>query len=134
MAVKNLHRPLFLTIWLIMLTFYTAWVILTTIPHLAKYNIDFWQQSLIDINLLTKIYFLVMLIQLVGIILLWNWRKIGFSLYAICIGVACLLHLISIGFNVFNLISIGTDILISIHAISLVILYIAMVPVWKNFK
>lgn len=114
-------RPLFLTVWLllgILLGFYViyGYLIRDGNPVGALTNTPRW---------VSIFYSLVTLGHIIASLLLWNWKKIGFYL-------SLVLHTITIPVNI--LVLGPQPIFWTLSGVGIVILYMAMKPVWKEFK
>lgn len=117
-----MKRPMFLTIWLILMVLGYVFTLYGNLFNTAS--------TLALLPGIPSWYFPVMIalsvVALGAIYLIWTWKKLGFY---IIVGLAVLNVVIS--FMV-----IGNLGLVSIFGavIGVAILYLAMRPVWKNFK
>lgn len=73
-----------------------------------------------------NLYALFSIVNLVAVWMLWTWKKMGFYIYTACaILVASIngmiLGILGVGGSIFAMIGVG-------------VLYLAMKPVWKQFK
>lgn len=115
----NVKRPLFLTILLIYVSLGTVFSLYAYIdggPELAPPQLWFNRPVL-------SIYAIVELIQLIGIFLVWRWKRIGFYIFLVTTLTNVLLNVVFLG---------GIDLVFPV--IELGLLYLAMRPVWSNFK
>lgn len=72
------------------------------------------------------LYVSLCIINLISLILIWKWRRIGLYVISCFTIVIVLLNLLVLGEPSIDSIIIGT--------IGVVVLYLAMRPVWQNFK
>lgn len=117
-----MKRPTFLTIWLVIMTIAGIFALYSYTLGSASIaqalpNMPSWALTLFAI---------LGAVNLVSVTMLWMWKKMGFyMIIASAIIVASLngmvLGVAGIGASVFALIGVG-------------ILYLAMKPVWQNFK
>ena len=120
--VKVTKRPTFLTIWLVLMTVAGVFTLYSYTLGSASItqtlpNIPSWSVTLLA---------LMSAVNLASVVMLWMWKKAGFYLLiASAIIVASIngviLGPIGIGGSIFALVGVG-------------ILYLAMKPVWQNFK
>lgn len=118
-----MKRPTFLTVWLVLMfigglfSLYSYFVTPATLK-VAYPNIPEWYAPLFGV---------LSLVQYVGLYLLWTWKKLGFQ---IAVG----MYIVAIVLN-FAILGAATAIFTLVGGgIGLGILYLAMKPVWKNFK
>lgn len=117
-----MKRPVFLTIWLVLMT-------IGAVYSLYSYTLgaNNLMRVLPRMNPgMIVLYTIISLVNLAAVILLWTWKKLGFYLVvAIAIIVASLngfvIGILGVTATLFPLLGIG-------------ILYLAMKPVWDNFK
>lgn len=118
--IKKMKRPWFLSVWLGLL-------ILSDIYSLFKYN--FRLENIANYAHYPGYYFevlsLINVCLLIALLLLWNWRKIGFHIYL-------LVTLIAYIFN--GIVLNKLDLRLTLYFISVILLYLAMRPVWNKFK
>lgn len=117
-----MKRPMFLTIWLILMTLgaistaysYTlgSATIMKAIPNMPSWA-------------LTQ-YALFSIVNLVAVWMLWTWKKMGFNLFVVSAVISASLNGMILG-----AIGVGSSIF---GVVGIVILYLAMKPVWKQFK
>ena len=116
-----MKRPIFLTIWLILIVLgnlYSlySYTLGTAFITSALPNFPSWAFILLDI---------LAVVELIGVALLWMWKKLGFYLFIGAAVIASALNILTLG-------GLGvTGILGAI--LGIVILYFAMKPVWSNF-
>ena len=117
-----MKRPMFLTIWLVLMTLSAVWSIYSY--TLGSENITKMLPNLPSWALI--VFVLLGVVNLFAVIMLWMWKKMGFY---ISIGSAIIVSSLS------GMILGGLGIAASIMAIlGVVTLYFAMKPVWQNFK
>ena len=117
-----MKRPTFLTVWLILIAVadvfslisYTvgASALTTMMPNFPAWTL--W------------VYDALIVVQLVSVVLLWMWKKIGFYLIVGCAIIAAIVNIYALGVSgvigvIFGLAGVG-------------ILYLAMRPAWEQFK
>lgn len=117
-----MKRPTFLTIWLVLMTIagiFTLYSYTLGSANIAQTlpNMPSWALTM---------FALLGLVNLVAVVMLWMWKKLGlFIMIASAIIAASLNGMIlgpaGIGASIFAIIGVG-------------ILYLAMKPVWSNFK
>ncbi len=118
-----MERPRFLTFWLI---FGTLGGVNTLIQfgrnpsYLMKIYPNMTSGTLI-------LYMILGVILIMAYVILWKWKKLGFYLYVVTTVAATLLNIKVMGPVLGTVGSI-------LGVAGLVILYLAMRPVWKNFK
>ena len=117
-----MKRPTFLTIWLSLMTLANIW-------SLYEYTlgVDIIKRTLAMIpSWAITALAIFSLVNVAAVVMLWMWKRIGFYLIA-----ASALIVASINGAILG----GMGIVSSIGAlIGIGILYLAMKPVWKNFK
>ncbi|EFH87212.1 hypothetical protein [Ktedonobacter racemifer] len=117
-----MKRPVFLTIWLILIvladlfSLYSYTLGAATITR-ALPNVPSWAVMLLAI---------LVVVQLVSIALLWMWKKLGFYLYLGSAAIAFVLNILTLGVS-------GGLTSIFGAVVGAAILYLAMRPVWQNF-
>lgn len=117
-----MKRPVFLTIWLSLMTIaavlaVSAYIFLYKDIATATPDVPEWVSNL---TLITTI------LQLVAVVLLWMWKKIGFFIEIAAVILAT---------SVAGLLNGPAGVMKTIWTIVFLgILYLAMKPVWKNFK
>jgi hypothetical protein len=114
-------RPTFLTIWLILIVLgnlYSlySYTVGTTFITRALPNFPSWAFILYDI---------LAVVELIGVVLLWMWKKVGFYLIIGAAIIATVLNILTLG-------GLGVTAIVA-AIIGIVILYLAMKPVWSNF-
>lgn len=117
-----MKRPTFLTVWLILM-------LLSYVYSLYSYTLGTAAMTAVFTNIPVWFFPVMLLLSLAGlasVYLLWTWKKMGFNL---AIGIAVLA-------SVVNFMIMGSLGIISVvfAIVGVVILYLAMKPVWKNFK
>jgi hypothetical protein len=116
-----MKRPVFLTIWLVLIalgSLYSLYTYTLGTASITRALPDFpsWAFILLDV---------VALVNLVSVILLWTWKKLGFYLL---IGTA----IVSIVFSVLTPGGLGIASIIG-AGVGVGILYLAMRPAWQHF-
>jgi len=112
-------RPTFLTVWLVILTIVGALGVLGIFAMSTAYpNAPSWAITVLSI---------AAVVDFLAIIMLWMWKKMGFYLTAAMTAISSMVGLT---------ISSGTNDLIwvVVSAVGIGILYLAMKPVWNEFK
>lgn len=116
-------RPTFLTVWLILLTLgalYTLYIDIAGSGSLTKTQINL--SSWYSISSLV-----IGIAEVLAIVMLWMWKKIGFYIMVataiIAVLIAAMVGGVAAGIAGSIVTIIGT-----------LILYLAMRPVWQNFK
>jgi len=123
-----MKRPKFLTIWLIILLLFS---IALTLDSLTYLHFIFLTKSYISL-----IGIVAGFVQILAVVQLLRWKKIGVTLF---ISSAIVLFLVT-AINEFNIVSKVNQVIVSLLIVLVVnssmlgILYLAMRPVWKNFK
>ncbi len=123
-----MKRPKFLTIWLIILLLFSVAITADSLTYLPFIIFTKSYISLIGI--------IAGFVQVWAVVQLLRWRKTGITLY---ISSAIVVFLVT-AINEFNIVSKINQIVISLSAVLIVnfimlgILYLAIRPVWKNFK
>lgn len=123
-----MKRPLFLTIWLVVLLLFSVALTIDSLTYLPMIR-------------LTKDYIALLgiiagFVQIFAVVQLLRWKKIGSPLL---LSSAIVIMLVT-AVNEFYLVSNISQILVSmlivlvVNIIMLGILYLAIRPVWKNFK
>lgn len=121
-GVDFMKRPMFLTIWLVLMTIsaiFTLYSYTLGSENIAKTlpNMPSW--ALI-------VFALLGVVNLFSVAMLWMWKKMGFY---IIIGTAIIVASLN------GMILGAAGMIASIFAVvGVVILYLAMKPVWQNFK
>lgn len=117
-----MKRPIFLTIWLILIavnhlySIYTYTLGTAALPVLANRPVWYY-----------PVMIALSLIALASVYLIWTWKKMGFYLM---IGIAVVSFLVSL-----TMVSpLAAALSVIFLAVGVGILYLAMKPVWKNFK
>lgn len=119
-----MKRPIFLTIWLVLLTLggiYSGYSSVTNGQEAFRtlgIEMPTWYMPVL---------LLLTVVQLAAIAMLWTWKKLGFQLMvgASVLGVVVSALVLGVTLSLFTAIS---------AAIMIGILYLAMKPVWNNFK
>lgn len=117
-----MKRPTFLTVWLILMavsdlfslysyTFGSS-NITSTLPNFPLWTLP--------------IYIVLIVVQLISVVLLWQWKKVGFYLVVASAIIAAVLNVITLG-------AIGIGAII-IGLVGIGILYLAMRPAWQQFQ
>lgn len=123
-----MKRPIFLTIWLIVMLLLSVALTFDSLTYLPMIRLTKNYISLVGI--------IAGFVQIYAIAQLLRWKKIGFTLL---ISSAIVIMLIT-AINEFNVVSNVSQILISmlivlaVNIIMIGILYLAIRPVWNNFK
>lgn len=123
-----MKRPIFLTIWLVILLIFS---VALTVDSLTYLSFIFLTKSYISLLGIVAGF-----VQIWAVVQLLRWKKIGIKLF---ISSAIVIFLVT-AINEFTIISKVTQVLISLSAVLVVniimlgILYLAIKPVWKNFK
>ncbi|MDE2025676.1 MAG: hypothetical protein KGJ07_04235 [Patescibacteria group bacterium] len=123
-----MKRPIFLTVWLIILLFLS--VVLTG-DSLTYLRFIFLTKSYISL-----VGIIAGFVQIWAVIQLLRWKKIGITLF---ISSAIVVFLIT-AINEFTIVTKVSQLIVSllmvlvVNVIMLGILYLAIKPVWKNFK
>lgn len=117
-----MKRPMFLTVWLVLMLLGHAY-------SLYSYTLGTAAIMAVLPNIPGWFFPAMLVLSLAGlaaVYLLWTWKKMGFYL---AVGIAVLASLM-------NIVVLGTLGSVSIigAAVGVGILYLAMKPVWKNFK
>jgi hypothetical protein len=117
--MASVKRPVFLTIWLSLMTLSYAFSLYSyAFPNeLIRSMMTSWMLG---------VYLIFTVIGIGATIMLWTWKKLGFYIF---IGIAVIIAAMNgmimgvagVGSSVFALVGIG-------------ILYLAMKPVWNEFK
>lgn len=110
--------------------FLTFWLSLMTISILFSLYGDFSKSSSLPKMQLPNWYFalspILLIVQLFAVFLLWNWKKVGFY---IVVGLAIIAA--SINGAIFGLLGVGLSV---VGILGVLILFLAMKPVWNKFK
>lgn len=114
-----MKRPIFLTILLILIT-------ISNIFSLYSYTVG--KSSIVELIPDFPSWAFIFLttlgiLQLVGVAMVWTWKKMGFYLFIVSAIGAMLVNAATLG--------IGSSLF---GIIGIVLLYFAMKPVWGNFK
>lgn len=123
-----MKRPIFLTVWLIVMFFLSVALAVDSLTYLSMIRLTKNYISLIGI--------IAGFMQIWALIELLRWKKTGVPLL---VSSAIVIMLVT-AFNEFLIVSNVSQIIISMLAVLVVniimlgILYMAMRPVWKNFK
>lgn len=118
-----IKRPIFLTIWLVLLTISG---ISSVYSHtLGSAGITKTLAMSPSLSLMTFVLLGVMVVNLVAVVMLWMWKKLGFYIIVASQIFAAILGMV---------LGTGGIIVVVFAAISVGILYLAMKPVWQNFK
>jgi hypothetical protein len=123
-----MKRPKLLTIWLIVMLLFSVAITVDSLTYLPMIRLTKNYISLFGI--------IAGFVQIWALIQLLRWKKVGVTLYISTAGVIFLIT----GINEFNIVSNVNQIIISMLAVLVVnivmlgILYLAIRPVWKNFK
>lgn len=123
-----MKRPKFLTIWLILLLLLA---IALTADSLTYLSFIFFTKSYISLFGIIAGF-----LQIWGIVQLLKWKKKGLTFF---ISSAIIIFLVT-AINEFNIVSKINQVILSLLAVLVVncimlgILYLAIRPVWKNFK
>ena len=123
-----MKRSKFLTIWLVLLLLFSIALTVDSLTYLPMIRLTKNYIALIGIA--------AGFVQILAVVQLLRWKKMGISLL---LSSAIVIMLIT-GINEFNVVSDINKIIISMLAVLVVniimfgILYLAIRPVWKNFK
>lgn len=123
-----MKRPKFLAIWLIIMLLLSVALTIDSLTYLPTIHLTKNYISLIGI--------VAGFVQIVGVIQLLRWKKIGVPLLIIS---AIIIFLVT-GFNEFLIVSNISQIIVSMLMVLVVniimfgILYLAIRHAWKNFK
>lgn len=123
-----MKRPTLLTIWLIVMTILSVCI--------TSDSLTYFPFILLTKNYISLFGIVAGFVQIWALIQLFRWKKIGFPLL---ISSAIVIFLIT-GVNEFNIVSNISKIVVSMLVVLVVdiiilgILYLAVRPVWKNFK
>ncbi len=123
-----MKRPKFLTIWLIVILLFSIALTADSLTYLPMIRLTKNYISLLGI--------VAGFVQVWSVIQLLRWKKIGVTLL---LSSAIVIFLVT-GFNEFQIVSNVNQIIISmlmvlvVNIVMLGILYLAIRPVWKNFK
>lgn len=126
--IRVVKRPLFLTTWLIVLFLFSAAL---TIDSLTYLPFIFLTKSYISF-----VGIIAGFVQIWAIIQLFRWKKIGITLLVLSMAGIFLATAV----NEFAIVTNRSQLIISllivlvVNLIMLGILYLAVRPVWKNFK
>jgi hypothetical protein len=123
-----MKRPKFLTIWLIVMLLLSVGITIDSLTYLPFIFLTKSYLSLVGI--------VAGFVQIWAIIQLLRWKKIGVKLLISSMAVVFLITAIDQP-NVVSSISqaiISMILVLAINVILLGILYLAIKPVWKNFK
>lgn len=117
-----MKRPIFLTIWLALMTLgdissLYSYTLGTSAMAKALPNLPSWAFGVLT---------LLVVLQLVGVIMLWMWKKMGFYMF-----IASAIIAASVNGAILGAAGVGTSLF---GVIGIAILYLAMKPVWQNFK
>ncbi len=117
-----MKRPMFLTIWLILLVVLSLFSIFSDVIA---------SMGVLPIKPLWSYYISIAfsLVTLGAVYMLWKWKKMGFY---IMVGMAVVSFLV--GFATGTVSPLAMALSIIFMAAGIGILYLAMRPVWKNFK
>ena len=117
-----MKRPKFLTIWLVIMTIagiFTLYSYTLGSASIAQAlpNMPSWALTM---------FALLGAVNLFSVAMLWMWKKLGFYLIIVSAIIAAslngmILGVAGVGASIFTIIGVG-------------ILYLAMKPVWQNFK
>ena len=117
-----MKRPLFLTIWLALMT-------LGNVFSVYSYTLGSASLALALPFLPSWVMLLFALMSVVGlvaVVMLWMWKKMGFYLVVVLSVVVSAVNLLYLGLaGIFAVVT---------GFIGVGILYLAMKPVWQNFK
>ncbi|MCL4338472.1 hypothetical protein M1271_02190 [Patescibacteria group bacterium] len=123
-----MKRPKFLTIWLILLLIFSVAITIDSLTYLSF--------ILLTKNYISLVGIIAGFVQIWAVVQLLRWKKIGVTLF---ISSAIAVFMIT-AINEFNIVSKVNQIIVSLLAVLVVnivilgILYLAIRPVWKNFK
>ena len=123
-----MKRPIFLTIWLIVMLLLSIAITLDSLTYLHFIFLTKTYISLFGI--------IAGFVQIWAVVQLLRWKRIGAALF---ISSAVVIFLVT-GINEFNVVTNISQIIVSmlvvlvVNVIMLGILYLAIRPVWKNFK
>lgn len=123
-----MKRPMLLTIWLVVMLLLSVAIALDSLTYL---HFIFLTKSYISLFGIVAGF-----VQIWALIQLLRWRKVGVTLL---LSSAVVVFLIT-GINEFYIVSNINQIIVSmlavlvVNIITLGILYLAIRPVWKNFK
>lgn len=123
-----MKRSKFLTIWLVLLLLFSIALTVDSLTYLPMIRLTKNYIALIGIA--------AGFVQIFAVVQLLRWKRIG---VALLLSSAIVIFLIT-GINEFNVVSDINKIIISMLAVLVVniimfgILYLAIRPVWKNFK
>ena len=123
-----MKRPKFLTIWLVLLLLFSIALTVDSLTYLPMIRLTKNYVALIGI--------IAGFVQIWAVVQLLRWKKIGVTLLA---SAAIVIYIVT-GINEFYLVSKINQILVSmlmvlvVNCIMFGILYLAIKPVWKNFK
>ena len=123
-----MKRPIFLTIWLILMLIFSVGLTLDSLTYLSM--------ILLTKNYISLLGIAAGFVQIWAVVQLLRWKKMGVPLL---ISSAIVIFLIT-GINEFNVVPNVSQIIVSmlvvlaVNIIMLGILYLAIRRVWKNFK
>lgn len=123
-----MKRSKFLTIWLVLLLLFSIALAVDSLTYLPMIRLTKNYVALIGI--------IAGFVQIWAVVQLLRWKKIGVTLLA---SAAIVIYIVT-GINEFYLVSKINQILVSmlmvlvVNSIMFGILYLAIRPVWKNFK
>jgi hypothetical protein len=123
-----MKKPPFLKIWLIVMLLLSTAITIDSLTYLPMIRLTKNYISLVGI--------VAGFVQIWAVVQLLRWKRIGVTLF---ISTAVVIFLVT-GINEFNVISNLSQIIVSmlvvlvVNIILLGILYLAIKPVWKNFK
>lgn len=117
-----MKRPTFLTVWLVLM-------LLGYVYSLYSYSLGASMITAVFPNLPGWFFPAMLILSLAGLVavyLLWTWKKLGFQL---AVGLAVLSTVIN-----FMIMGAAGIVSVILAIAGVAILYLAMKPVWKNFK
>jgi hypothetical protein len=123
-----MKRPKFLTIWLVVMLLFSAAIALDSLTYLPF--------IFLTKNYISLVGIVAGFVQIWAVVQLLRWKKIGITLL---ISSAVTVFLVT-AINEFSIVSRVTQVIESllivlvVNIIMLGILYLAIKPVWKNFK
>lgn len=121
-GVDFMKRPMFLTIWLVLMTIGAIFTLYSY--TLGSENITKTLPNMPSWALI--VFALLGVVNLFSVVMLWMWKKMGFY---IIIGTAIIVA--SLNGMILGVAGMITSVF---AVVGVVILYLAMKPVWQNFK
>jgi len=123
-----MKRPIFLTIWLVLMLLFSVGITLDSLTYLSM--------MLLTKNYVSLFGIVAGFVQIWAVVRLLRWKKTGVPLL---VSSAIVIFLVT-GINEFNVVPNVSQIIASMLVVLVVniimfgILYLAIRPVWKNFE